>query len=45
LFLEVAIASATQLGQPKIEDLRALFEKRQANRAAPVLFAVTCFGA
>jgi hypothetical protein len=35
--LEVAIASATLAGQPKAEDLRALFRKRQANRPAPVL--------
>ena len=34
--LEVAIASATRPGQPKAEDLRALFKKRQANR--PTLF-------
>ena len=42
--LEVAIASATQPGQPKAEDLRALFKKRQANRPAPVLLVVTYAG-
>jgi hypothetical protein len=42
--LEVAIASATRPGQPKAEDLRALFKKRQANRPAPVLLAVTYVG-
>ena len=42
--LEVAIASATQPGQPKVEDLRALFKKRQANRPAPVLLVVTYTG-
>ena len=42
--LEVAIASATRPGQPRAEDLRALFKKRQANRAAPVLLAVTYTG-
>ena len=42
--LEVAIASATRPGQPKAEDLRALFKKRQANRPAPVLLVVTYVG-
>ena len=42
--LEVAIASATRPGQPKAEDLRALFKKRQANRPAPVLLVVTYTG-
>jgi hypothetical protein len=42
--LEVAIASTTLAGQPKAEDLRALFKKRQANRPAPVLLAVTYAG-
>ena len=42
--LEVAIASAAQPGQPKVEDLRALFKKRQANRPAPVLLVVTYTG-
>ncbi len=39
--LEVAIAWATRPGQPRAEDLRALFKKRQANRPAPVLLVVT----
>ncbi|HME65400.1 MAG TPA: hypothetical protein VKG61_10955 [Streptosporangiaceae bacterium] len=42
--LEVAIAWATRPGQPKAEDLRALFKKRQANRPAPVLLVVTYTG-
>ena len=42
--LEVAIASATRPGQPKAEDLRALFKKRQANRPAPVLLVVSYTG-
>jgi hypothetical protein len=42
--LEVAIASATRPGQPRAEDLRALFKKRQANRPAPVLLVVTTAG-
>lgn len=43
--LEVAIASTTtQAGLPKAEDLRALFKKRQANRPAPVILAVTYTG-
>jgi len=42
--LEVAVASAARPGQPRAEDLRALFKKRQANRPAPVLLAVTYVG-
>ena len=42
--LEVVIASATRPGQPRAEDLRALFKKRQANRPTPVLLAVTYVG-
>ena len=42
--LEVAIASATRPGQPRAEDLHALFKKRQANRPAPVLLVVTYSG-
>jgi hypothetical protein len=38
--LEVAVASTTRPAQPKSEDLRALFKKRQANRPAPVLLVV-----
>jgi hypothetical protein len=38
--LEVAIASA-QGGQPKADELRTLFKKRQAGRPAPVLLVVT----
>ena len=38
--LEVAVASAVHDGQPKSEDLRSLFKKRQANRPAPVLLVV-----
>jgi len=43
--LEVAIAWATRPGQPRAEDLRALFKKRQANRPVPVLLVVTYSGA
>jgi hypothetical protein len=39
--LEVAVAFMTRTGQPKAEDLRLLFKKRQANRPAPVLLVVT----
>lgn len=42
--LEVAVASATSPGQPKTEDLRSLFKKRQANRPAPVLLTVIYTG-
>lgn len=38
--LEVAIASARG-GQPKADELRTLFKKRQAGRPAPVLLVVT----
>jgi hypothetical protein len=38
--LEVAVAIATNPGQPRIEDLRGLFRKRHANRPAPVLLVV-----
>ena len=38
--LEVAVASTARPGQPKAEDLRALFKKRQAHRPAPVLLVV-----
>jgi hypothetical protein len=38
--LEVAIASARD-GQPKADELRTLFKKRQAGRPAPVLLVVT----
>lgn len=39
--LEVAIASAEGGGQPKADELRTLFKKRQAGRPAPVLLVVT----
>ena len=42
--LEVAVASATRPAQPKAEDLRALFRKRQASRPAPVLLIVLYTG-
>jgi hypothetical protein len=38
--IEVAIASLVQPGQPKAEDLRALFKRRQAGRPAPVVLVV-----
>ena len=38
--IEVAVASLAQPGQPKAEDLRALFKKRQAGRPAPVVLVV-----
>ena len=39
--LEVAIASAEGGGQPKADELRTLFKKRQAGRPAPVVLVVT----
>ena len=42
--LEVAIASPCRTGQPKAEDLRSLFKKRQASRPAPVVLVVTYVG-
>ena len=38
--LEVAVGYAANSGQPRAEDLRALFKKRHANRSAPVLLVV-----
>jgi hypothetical protein len=42
--LEVAVASAVHKSQPKFEDLRSLFKKRQANRPTPVLLVVAYVG-
>lgn len=42
--LEIAVASVVPDGQPRAEDLRALFRKRQAGRPAPVLLVVTYSG-
>jgi hypothetical protein len=38
--IEVAIASAARPGQPKADDLRSLFKKRQGGRPAPVILVV-----
>lgn len=37
---EVAIGSATEPGQPRVDDLRSLFRRRQGNRPSPVLLVV-----
>jgi hypothetical protein len=38
--VEVAVASTAQAGQPKADDLRTIFKKRQAGRATPVTLVV-----
>jgi hypothetical protein len=38
--VEVAVASTAQAGQPKADDLRTIFKKRQAGRATPVILVV-----